>query len=238
MSITQITREKTMEAPVSNLNAKDYMLNRYVLDNGGFYDKIMLHDLVAIDSYRNEEDVYSSPENTERYFKLLLELYVHALNGIISVTSNCKISLQNNIHANFKMYVGMLIDRKALLDPSVKLFLVDLHRILYSTDNNSSQMLNHGYILGKPLKDFRRTSIMTYSDLKTYQPVVGKSDIVTLLQKLGLAGTLDVVKLLVAVYISMIVELDLGMLNKFLPKLTTFRRNGFQNPVSLAEDRN
>lgn len=172
------------------------------------YDLFIIPKLKILKDVLSTDDIFKSPEDIHNFFSTLTDLY-----RTINSRLRCSIlqryqgtHLQPYLDGTFLRVVTDIIIAKSPVEASTKLFIEDLYNILYR--NRRTSINQYGYIVGTPIKDYQIGTKGLEIVIKPTDPSykldpksngVTGSEIIILLQRLGIRTTLSVIEILIAI---------------------------------------
>lgn len=225
---------------LNNISAAEFLEKRYVLGDK-YYDSYVAPYYKLLSDYLNVgpdvNDIFKTKEDMDTFYGLYYATYHFVLADLVYLMTNPN-KTEYNREANLKGSDGslanllnMLLQSRTLLEPSTKLFLEDLYDLLYR--NRRVSVTQHGWILSKPIKDYRignqglelrldkeNDSYLKRLDLKDVKPW---DDVSRLFDVLGLRNSLGVLHTLIAIWLNNYLYGHTAILDGLLKTLRTWK---------------
>lgn len=225
---------------LNNISAAEFLEKRYVLGDK-YYDSYVAPYYKLLSDYLNvgpdANDIFKTKEDMDTFYGLYYSTFHFILADLVYLMTNPN-KTEYNREANLKGSDGslanllnMLLQSRTLLEPSTKLFLEDLYDLLYR--NRRVSVTQHGWILSKPIKDYRigtqglelrldkeNDSYLKRIDLKDVKPW---DDVSRLFDVLGLRNSLGVLHTLIAIWLNNYLYGHTAILDGLLKTLRTWK---------------
>lgn len=225
---------------LNNISAAEFLEKRYILGDK-YYDSYVAPYYKLLSDYLNvgpdANDIFKTKEDMDTFYGLYYATYHFVLADLVYLMTNPN-KTEYNREANLKGSDGslanllnMLLQSRTLLEPSTKLFLEDLYDLLYR--NRRVSVTQHGWILSKPIKDYRignqglelrldkeNDSYLKRLDLKDVKPW---DDVSRLFDVLGLRNSLGVLHTLIAIWLNNYLYGHTAILDGLLKTLRTWK---------------
>ena len=225
---------------LNNISAAEFLEKRYILGDK-YYDSYVAPYYKLLSDYLNvgpdTNDIFKTKEDMDTFYGLYYSTYHFILADLVYLMTNPN-KTEYNREANLKGSDGslanllnMLLQSRTLLEPSTKLFLEDLYDLLYR--NRRVSVTQHGWILSKPIKDYRignqglelrldkeNDSYLKRLDLKDVKPW---DDVSRLFDVLGLRNSLGVLHTLIAIWLNNYLYGHTAILDGLLKTLRTWK---------------
>lgn len=225
---------------LNNISAAEFLEKRYTLGDK-YYDFYVAPYYKLLSDYLNvgpdANDIFKTKEDMDTFYGLYYATYHFVLADLVYLMTNPN-KTEYNREANLKGSDGslanllnMLLQSRTLLEPSTKLFLEDLYDLLYR--NRRVSVTQHGWILSKPIKDYRignqglglrldkeNDSYLKRLDLKDVKPW---DDVSRLFDVLGLRNSLGVLHTLIAIWLNNYLYGHTAILDGLLKTLRTWK---------------
>jgi hypothetical protein len=225
---------------LNNISAAEFLEKRYTLGDK-YYDSYVAPYYKLLSDYLNvgpdANDIFKTKEDMDTFYGLYYATYHFVLADLVYLMTNPN-KTEYNREANLKGSDGslanllnMLLQSRTLLEPSTKLFLEDLYDLLYR--NRRVSVTQHGWILSKPIKDYRignqglelrldkeNDSYLKRLDLKDVKPW---DDVSRLFDVLGLRNSLGVLHTLIAIWLNNYLYGHTAILDGLLKTLKTWK---------------
>jgi hypothetical protein len=225
---------------LNNISAAEFLEKRYTLGDK-YYDSYVAPYYKLLSDYLNvgpdANDIFKTKEDMDTFYGLYYATYHFVLADLVYLMTNPN-KTEYNREANLKGSDGslanllnILLQSRTLLEPSTKLFLEDLYDLLYR--NRRVSVTQHGWILSKPIKDYRignqglelrldkeNDSYLKRLDLKDIKPW---DDVSRLFDVLGLRNSLGVLHTLIAIWLNNYLYGHTAILDGLLKTLKTWK---------------
>lgn len=215
---------KENNIPHSGITAGRFIQESYTLGDEE-YDLFILPKLKILKDVLSTDEIFKSPEDVYNFFSVLTDLY-----STINSRLRCSIlqryqgtHLQPHLDGTFLRVITDIVIAKSPVETSTKLFIEDLYNILYR--NRRTSVSQYGYIVGTPIKDYQIGTKGLELVIKPTDPsymldpksngIVG-SELVILLQRIGIRTTLSVIEILIAIDLNLWFYTQKGKLDSYI----------------------